>query len=256
MAEPRPDFDPYAMLGVSSSASASEIKRAHRVLIRLAHPDLSLDPAAAERAKRLNVARDWLLGPRRQGLYDGARGVARAADTSPPASRRMPCDRGWKRSRERGALDVFVARCAHLSRRDVHHLLIARRRMGSAGADSMSRAFSVVRERGRATFAAAAAADAVEIVRSRRQVGPELAEVLTWTAFGLVSADVAPADAAILLGAWREAVDRPDPMLGARKFIAQARHAARTATIALVVAVEIGAVVAGIMMLVRLATGT
>ena len=120
----------------------------------------------------------------------------------------------------------------------------------------MSRAFSVVRERGRATFAAAAAADAVEIVRSRRQVGPELAEVLTWTAFGLVSADVAPADAAILLGAWREAVDRPDQMLGARKFIAQARHAARTATIALVVAVEIGAVVAGIMMLVRLATGT
>ena len=255
MAEVKPDFDPYATLGVGSRASASEIKRAHRALIRRLHPDVSADPSSAERAKRLNVARDWLLDPRTRDLHGVAHGITREASTNTQASRRVARDRGWERSRERGALDVFVAVCANLSDRDAHRLLAARGRVGEAGSDAMTRTVILAQERGRAAFASAAAAEAVEVVRSRLWVGPELVEILTWTAFGLGIADISPADAAILLTPWREVVDRPDPLLRAKEVVRRARRAVRTATVGLLVSIGLALAMVGLATFVRLVFG-
>ena len=256
MAEHQPDLDPHATLGVGSRASAIEIQHAYRSLIRLVHPDLSADPASAERAKRLNVARDQLLDPRRPHPGRGAVGTGRAAASHPPDRRSPAGDGSWERSRERGALDVFVAVCANVSERDVRHLLAARGRTCEAGTEAMLRAVELAQERGRATFAAAAAAEAVEAVRSRLRVSAGLAEVLAWTAFGLAIADVAPADAAVLLTPWREALDRRDSPLRAKEVVGRARKAARAVTIALMLTIELGLALAGVAALIRLAVGS
>jgi curved DNA-binding protein CbpA len=78
-----PAFDPYEVLGVSRDADEIVIQLAHRARIRTAHPDLA-GPAGLETAKRLNVARDWLLDPaRRAQLY---RPPALETEPSPAAA--------------------------------------------------------------------------------------------------------------------------------------------------------------------------
>ncbi len=54
-------YDPRELLGVSSSASADDIRKAFRRKAKLAHPDVSQDPDAEEQFKRLTAARDLLL---------------------------------------------------------------------------------------------------------------------------------------------------------------------------------------------------
>lgn len=82
-----PGFDPYGELGVGVDADAIVIQLAYKARIREAHPDIA-GAAGLERAKRLNVARDWLLDPNLRAR------LPRPPATSPrpgePRTRRRP----------------------------------------------------------------------------------------------------------------------------------------------------------------------
>src|SRR6202051_4281841 len=65
--------DFYKELGVSSDASADEIKRAYRKLARDVHPDTNSDPSAAERFKAVSEAHSVLSDPAKRKEYDETR---------------------------------------------------------------------------------------------------------------------------------------------------------------------------------------
>src|SRR6185369_12132529 len=65
--------DFYKELGVSSDASADEIKRAYRKLARDLHPDTNADPSAAERFKAVSEAHSVLSDPAKRKEYDETR---------------------------------------------------------------------------------------------------------------------------------------------------------------------------------------
>ena len=63
--------DLYAVLGVGKKASADEIKKAHRKLVRQHHPDRNPDdPKAEERFKEVQQAYDVLSDPDKRRQYD------------------------------------------------------------------------------------------------------------------------------------------------------------------------------------------
>src|SRR5262245_590951 len=66
--DPRADY--YAILGIDVSATAAEIKKAHRARIAEIHPDRGGDGA---RAAAVNVARDVLGDASTRRAYDHAR---------------------------------------------------------------------------------------------------------------------------------------------------------------------------------------
>ena len=70
-----PTDDLYAQLDVPFDASPEAIEVAWRGLLRLHHPDVA-GPAGLERAKRINVAHDWLSDPGLRARYDRERGLA------------------------------------------------------------------------------------------------------------------------------------------------------------------------------------
>jgi curved DNA-binding protein CbpA len=72
-----PGFDPYAVLGVGREADAVVIQLAYRARIREAHPDVAGD-AGLDRAKILNIARDWLLDPDLRAQLTSPPGPVRA----------------------------------------------------------------------------------------------------------------------------------------------------------------------------------
>jgi curved DNA-binding protein CbpA len=74
---PRPTLpadDLYARLEIAANASPEAIEVAWRALLRLHHPDVA-GPAGLERAKRINVAHDWLSDPALRERYDHERGL-------------------------------------------------------------------------------------------------------------------------------------------------------------------------------------
>jgi curved DNA-binding protein CbpA len=62
--------DYYEVLGVSRNASAAQIKRAYRRLIKRCHPDVNSSPRAAERTVELNEAYGVLADTQARMSYD------------------------------------------------------------------------------------------------------------------------------------------------------------------------------------------
>ncbi len=80
---PRPLLPPddlYARLELPVDASFEAVEVAWRALLKQHHPDVAgPSPAAEERAKRINVAHDWLSDPELRARYDRERHPARRA---------------------------------------------------------------------------------------------------------------------------------------------------------------------------------
>ncbi len=72
-----PSDDLYARLEISIDASPEAIEVAWRSLLRQHHPDIA-GPSGLERAKRINVAHDWLSDPELRTRYDHERGLRRS----------------------------------------------------------------------------------------------------------------------------------------------------------------------------------
>ena len=62
--------DYYAVLGVPPQASVDEIRLAYRRQARVYHPDLSVDPDAAERFREVNEAYEVLANAEKRRAYD------------------------------------------------------------------------------------------------------------------------------------------------------------------------------------------
>jgi curved DNA-binding protein CbpA len=69
-----PTDDLYARLELPVTASAEAVEVAWRALLKRHHPDVAGgDADADERAKRINVAHDWLSDPELRDRYDRER---------------------------------------------------------------------------------------------------------------------------------------------------------------------------------------
>jgi DnaJ-class molecular chaperone len=76
--------DPYATLGLTKSATADEIKKAHRKLVRTSHPDLHPDyKGAEERFKAISAADDLLKDPETRARFDAGEVDAQGAERPP-----------------------------------------------------------------------------------------------------------------------------------------------------------------------------
>ncbi len=65
------DADPYAVLGLKKTATAAEIKKAYRRLVRTSHPDINPDDAEAEaRFVKISAAYDLLKDPETRARFD------------------------------------------------------------------------------------------------------------------------------------------------------------------------------------------
>ncbi|CAM3370410.1 DnaJ C-terminal domain-containing protein [Paracoccus nototheniae] len=62
--------DPYSALGVARGASAAEIKKAYRRIVKTDHPDLNQDPAAVARFKAATAAYDLLKDDEQRRRFD------------------------------------------------------------------------------------------------------------------------------------------------------------------------------------------
>jgi curved DNA-binding protein CbpA len=79
--------DPYAVLGVPSTAVPEDVAAAYRRLARRHHPDVSVEPDAERRMAEINAAWSVLRDPGRREAWDEENGVGRPAPTGPLAAR-------------------------------------------------------------------------------------------------------------------------------------------------------------------------
>src|SRR6185295_7137242 len=94
-----PSDDLYARLELPVDASFEAVEVAWRALLKQHHPDVAgPSPAAEERAKRINVAHDWLSDPELRARYDRERHPARRpARTGAASTHAGPPPRGGRR---------------------------------------------------------------------------------------------------------------------------------------------------------------
>jgi len=134
---PRPQLpidDLYARLEIPIDASFEAIEIAWRALLRRHHPDVA-GVDGLERAKRINVAHDWLSDPAFRERYDRERHprrrpsrwsapgrpseeVVRARSDAAPARTPRPLD-------PQAALDRFIDRAGRLSRDELDRFSVA-----------------------------------------------------------------------------------------------------------------------------------
>lgn len=73
--------DPYKTLGLTKTATAADIKKAHRNLVRSSHPDLHPDDKGAEaRFKAISAAYDLLKDPDTRARFDAGEIDAQGAE--------------------------------------------------------------------------------------------------------------------------------------------------------------------------------
>jgi DnaJ-class molecular chaperone len=78
--------DPYAALGLTRTATAADIKKAYRKLVRTSHPDLHPDDAGAEaRFKAVTAAHDLLKDADTRARFDAGEIDATGAERPPRA---------------------------------------------------------------------------------------------------------------------------------------------------------------------------
>ena len=76
--------DPYAALGLTKTATAADIKKAYRKLVRTSHPDLHPDDAGAEaRFKAVTAAHDLLKDANVRARFDAGEIDASGAERAP-----------------------------------------------------------------------------------------------------------------------------------------------------------------------------
>ncbi len=138
--------DAYAVLGVAPDASAEELKRAHRALVRRHHPDLvppDARPAATRHVQEINVAYGLVRDPAARTRYDRVRlvhlGRERiAAPTRLVRDRAVRADRGAAEQWE-AMLRSAGAWGARWWRRNRGHVRTGALRMRRAGLDVAGR---------------------------------------------------------------------------------------------------------------------
>jgi hypothetical protein len=122
-----PDDDLYARLEVPANA----IEIAWRALLKRHHPDVAGPDAtdALDRAKRINVAHDWLSDPILRARYDRERGLGRTRRGSAAAVRPSPArpvvHRHEPPADPRALFAAFLARVAKLSPDEIDRLSMA-----------------------------------------------------------------------------------------------------------------------------------
>jgi curved DNA-binding protein CbpA len=113
-----PEDDLYATLELGTDAPPEAIELAWRALLKRHHPDVAGEDAAAlDRAKRINVAHDWLSDPDLRARYDADRlGLAPLAAGRPrrPTWRPRGGRNAW--ARPPGAHAGSAAHAAHAPR--------------------------------------------------------------------------------------------------------------------------------------------
>jgi curved DNA-binding protein len=105
--------DYYQTLGVDKSASADDIKKAYRKLVRKYHPDVSKHADADAKTKEINEAYGVLGEPEKRAAYDDLGSRRRAGQEFEPPS-------DWGSSYEYGGgdpNDFFADLFAHVGRR-------------------------------------------------------------------------------------------------------------------------------------------
>jgi curved DNA-binding protein CbpA len=123
-----PGFDPFAVLGVGADADAVVIQLAYRARIRAVHPDVA-GPAGLEAAKRLNLARDWLLDPERRAQlsWSSAAGRSESGQRTRPGKgfRRAHAWGRARRTHADGGSSPHRASTSGQTAERLHHLLRA-----------------------------------------------------------------------------------------------------------------------------------